>query len=83
MLLLGVAWLLGTQRGREVTERRRRPRPEKPQRDKPSWTSRVLSQGSAYVAIGVGVVMNLPGPWYLLAFRDIADGSYSRASRSA
>jgi Sap, sulfolipid-1-addressing protein len=78
VLLLAVAWLLGTRRGREVTARRRRPRPEKPQRDKPSWTSRVLSQGSTYVALGVGAVMNLPGPWYLLALRDIADGSYSR-----
>ena len=25
--------------------------------------------------------MNLPGPWYLLALRDIADGSYSRSAQ--
>ena len=77
VLLLAVAWLVGTRRGREVMTRRR-PRPEEPKRDKPSRTSRVLSQGSGYVALGVGAVMNLPGPWYLLALRDIADGSYSK-----
>jgi hypothetical protein len=45
VLLLAVAWLLGTRRGREVTERRRPPRSEKPQRDKPSWTSRSCPRG--------------------------------------
>jgi Sap, sulfolipid-1-addressing protein len=80
VLLLAVAWLLGTRRGRDLTERRRA-RPKKPQRDKPSWTNRVLSRESAYVALGVGAVMNLPGPWYLLALRDIADGSYSRPTQ--
>jgi hypothetical protein len=38
----------------------------------PSWTERRLGTGSAWVAFGAGVALNLPGLWYLDALKDIA-----------
>ena len=39
---------------------------------RPSWTERRLGTGSAWVAFGAGVALNLPGLWYLDALKDIA-----------
>ena len=37
-----------------------------------SWTQRKLQAGSPWVAFGAGIVLNLPGIWYLDALKDIA-----------
>lgn len=41
-----------------------------------SKLSRILARGSLPVAIGAGVVLNLPGVWYLAALEYIAQGHY-------
>jgi hypothetical protein len=43
----------------------------------PSWAERRLGRASWKVALLVGAVINLPGPFYLLALGEIARGSYS------
>jgi hypothetical protein len=57
---------------------RRRPSPAR-EPSAPSWAERHLAGASAAIAFLVGAAINLPGPWYLLALGDIAEGSYSRA----
>src|SRR5262249_1437694 len=36
------------------------------------WSERVLDRGTAPIAFAVGVVLNLPGAFYLVALKDIA-----------
>lgn len=69
-LSLLVAYVLATDRGAGFSERRREREAEKPQRD--PWSERVLSRGSAPIAFAVGVALNLPGAFYLVALKDIA-----------
>ena len=81
---LALAWLMVSRRGRAALDswrsRRRERRPSPPAADKgPSWPERQLGRANAMVAFGVGVALNLPGPFYLLALGDIATGDYSRA----
>jgi hypothetical protein len=45
--------------------------------DGPSWAERRLGRASWKVALIVGAVINLPGPFYLLALGKIARGGYS------
>ena len=40
-------------------------------------STRLLSRGSARSAFALGLVLNLPGVWYLVALKDIAKGNYS------
>jgi len=69
-LSLLVAYVLATDRGAGFSERRRERKAAKPQRD--PWSERVLSRGSAPIAFAVGVALNLPGAFYLVALKDIA-----------
>lgn len=69
-LSLLVAYVLATDRGAGLGERRREKKAAKPQRD--PWSERVLSRGSAPIAFAVGVALNLPGAFYLVALKDIA-----------
>src|SRR5664279_1146680 len=39
-------------------------------KDGPSWTQRTLGKGSVWAAFGAGLVLNLPGIWYLDALKD-------------
>jgi len=71
-LLLLVAYVLASDRGAGLGERRREKKAAKPQRD--PWSERVLSRGTAPIAFAVGVVLNLPGAFYLVALKDIAQG---------
>jgi hypothetical protein len=77
--LLG-AWLMASARGSAMLARwrsnhshRRKPK----QAGGPSWAERTLGRASWKVAFLVGAIINLPGPFYLLALGDIARGSYS------
>jgi hypothetical protein len=61
-----VGWLVWT--GRLA---RRRPR--LPHRKSGSgWTERVLGRGSIWYAVAAGVLLNLPGVWYVAALANIA-----------
>jgi len=71
-LALIVAYVLATDRDAAVEQRRRERRAGRPARD--PWSERVLSRGNAPIAFAVGVVLNLPGAFYLVALKDIAQG---------
>ncbi len=71
-LALIVAWVLATDRDAGIEERRRERRSSRPARD--PWSERVLRRGTAPIAFAVGIVLNLPGAFYLVALKDIAQG---------
>jgi hypothetical protein len=71
-LALVVAYVLATDRDARLEERRRERKAARPARD--PWSQRVLSRGTAPIAFAVGVVLNLPGAFYLVALKDIAQG---------
>ncbi len=81
VVALALAWLMASRHGAEIIARRRAKRAEahpKPVEDKgPSWAERHLGQASAKVAFAVGAVINLPGPFYLLALGDMHSGGYT------
>ena len=79
-MLLG--FLVGTKRGRALIDgwRKRRKHPrrsERPKSDKAPWSERMLGNGSVGVAFVAGAILNLPGPFYLIALGDIGQGNYS------
>ncbi|HEX7245986.1 MAG TPA: GAP family protein [Solirubrobacterales bacterium] len=78
-LSLLVAYVLATDRDAGFSERRREKNAAKPQRD--PWSERVLSRGSAPIAFAVGVALNLPGAFYLVALKDIAQGESGLSSQ--
>ena len=60
------------------------PRPKKekkPKKEGPSMTDRVLSRDRAWLLILLGIVVNMPGLWYLIALKDISLGDYSDAEK--
>jgi hypothetical protein len=71
-LALIVAYALATDRDARLEERRRERQANRPARD--PWSQRVLNRGTAPIAFAVGVVLNLPGAFYLVALKDIAQG---------
>jgi Sap, sulfolipid-1-addressing protein len=87
LVLAGIAamvlgFLVGTKRGRALIDgwRRRRKhsrKSEKPKSDKAPWSERMLGNGSVGVAFVAGAILNLPGPFYLIALGDIGQGHYS------
>ncbi len=70
-LALIVAYVLATDRDAGLEERRREKRAARPARD--PWSERVLNRGTAPIAFAVGVALNLPGAFYLVALKDIAE----------
>lgn len=83
--LLG-AWLMASARGsamlaqwRSHHSHRRKPK----QAEGQSWAERTLGRASWKVAFFVGAIINLPGPFYLLALGEIARGSYSTVQQAA
>lgn len=46
-----------------------------------SWTHRKLENGSPWVAFGAGLVLNLPGIWYLDALKDISKADEGTTTR--
>lgn len=76
-LSLLVAWGIHSRRltGEFIRKRRREPSREGPK--KPSVTSRALGRGSVWMAVIAGVVLNLPGIWYLDALAVIAKAESS------
>ncbi len=74
-LALLVAYVLATDRDARLEERRRERKAARPARD--PWSERVLSRGTAPIAFAVGVILNLPGAFYLVALKDIAVSGHS------
>src|SRR3954453_22184956 len=85
LLALVFSWLLVSSTGRERLSRwRARGKEAEPASPKgPSWAERRLSEAGAAVAFTVGAAINLPGPFYILALGDIAQGDYSAAQSAA
>ena len=51
---------------------RRPPKPKKPKQDgRPSMTQRVLTKDKSWLVFVLGIVLNMPGVWYLIALKDI------------
>jgi len=88
ILAFGLAWLTGSKRGRAKLDDwrdKRKSRKEAKQikkhgelqEAKDPWTVRVLDRGSVLLALVAGMILNLPGPFYLFALADIAEAKYS------
>jgi Sap, sulfolipid-1-addressing protein len=55
--------------------------PEKKKKDGPSWTQRTLGEGSGWAAFGAGLILNLPGIWYLDGLKEIAKSTAGTATQ--
>jgi hypothetical protein len=51
-----------------------------PKKSGPSWTQRTLGEGSAWAAFGAGLILNIPGIWYLDALKDISKANAGTAA---
>jgi hypothetical protein len=83
LLLAVVLWLRRGAHG--VLGRRKKSGPEKPSSDRDSTrsgrshtslTKRMLAHGTPRAAFALGLILNLPGIWYLVALKDIAKGKH-------
>ena len=60
----------------------RQARPKKPKQDgKPSMTQRVLTKDSSWLVFVLGIVLNMPGVWYLIALKDIGLTGWTSAEK--
>lgn len=77
-----VAWGIASGRISRGLRERKRKRPERAPSTpaRPSVTTRALSRGSVAMAFAAGLVLNLPGVWYLEALTEIAKADPSTAS---
>jgi hypothetical protein len=78
-LSLVLAWLLATGRDPRPERFRRQRAPRDP--DQPSWTKRAMSHDSVGLAFVLGIVLDLPSVWYLIALKDITAGGYSTGTQ--
>jgi Sap, sulfolipid-1-addressing protein len=77
-LALLLAWLMVSTRGRAILHRLGSRRHRKPKTDAgPSWAEQRLGGASWKIALLIGAVINLPGPFYLLALGKISKAGYS------
>jgi Sap, sulfolipid-1-addressing protein len=66
---------------RRIRERERGVvRASKKQKDGPSRTQLMLNEGTPWAAFAAGLILNLPGIWYLDALKDIAQSNPSTAT---
>jgi hypothetical protein len=78
VVALFVAWILFTDRDRQLRERRARKKAEKDDGRDP-WSRRMLERDSMRLTFLLGVALNLPGATYLVALKDIAAADLSTA----
>jgi threonine/homoserine/homoserine lactone efflux protein len=74
---LAIALALALASGRDLRParlKRKAAEPARPKRD--SWTKRAASRGSPRTAFVLGIVLDLPSVWYLIALKDIASSDY-------
>lgn len=81
-LVIGVlSILLATVLWRRLSDRRRG-NEKAPKKEKgPSWTQRTLGEGGPWAAFGAGLILNVPGLWYLDALKDIAKADAGTAAK--
>jgi len=75
-----VAWGIQTGALNRFMGKHRRSKPEPATSRRPSMADRALSRGSIAMAFVAGLVLNLPGVWYLDALTEIAKAMPSTAS---
>ncbi len=75
-----VAWGIASGRISRGLRKHKRAKPEQTAVRKPSVTTRALSRGSIAMAFAAGLLLNLPGVWYLEALTEIAKADPSTAS---
>jgi len=70
---------MASHRGRAQLSRwrARHPRHHERNANVPSWAERHLAGAGVTAAFAVGAAINLPGPFYVLALGEIANGPYS------
>jgi Sap, sulfolipid-1-addressing protein len=75
LILLLVAYVLGSSRAEPLRERRQRRKEEKAKdtETKEPWVQRMLGRGSARVTFALGLVLTFPGVSYLAALDHIAN----------
>jgi len=58
-------------------------KPKKPKKEDsgPSMTQRVLAKDSSWLVFVLGIVLNLPGVWYLAALKDIGLADWSNTEK--
>jgi hypothetical protein len=78
-IVVGVLSLVGAVvLHRRIRERERGVvRASKKQKDGPSRTQLMLNEGTPWAAFAAGLILNLPGIWYLDALKDIAQSNPS------
>ena len=54
---------------------------EKKKDSGPSMTQRVMSKDSTWLVFVLGIFLNMPGVWYLIALKDIGLSDYSDAEK--
>ncbi len=60
----------------------RPPKPKKPKENgKPSMTQRVLTKDNSWLVFVLGIVLNMPGVWYLIALKDIGLADWTAAEK--
>jgi hypothetical protein len=77
---LFVAWILLTDRDRQLRERRARRKAQKSDGRDP-WSRRVLERDSLRLTFLLGVALNLPGASYLVALKDIAAANQTTSTQ--
>ena len=81
-LILGVLSLvLAGVLVKRARDRRDTPVEKAKKQNGESWTQRKLGGGTPWVAFGAGLVLNLPGIWYLDALKDIAEANDGTATK--
>ena len=75
-----VAWGIATGRVNRALAKHKRRKPDREVPARPSLASRTLARGSIAMAFVAGLVLNLPGVWYLEALTEIAKADPSTAS---
>ena len=82
---IALGWLMSARSGRAILDRWRGRHPHRRAHTQsgPSWAERHLDRANAGVTFAVGAAINLPGPFYLLALGDIADGGYAKRTQLA
>ena len=81
VVALIVAWWLASGRAARHKQRRAARKAQRPQRD--PWSRRMLNRGSTPLIFGIGVVLNLPSGFYLVALKDVAASHPSKAGELA
>jgi Sap, sulfolipid-1-addressing protein len=80
-IVVGVLSLVGAAvLHRRIRERERGVVRAAKKKDGPSRTQLMLNEGTPWAAFAAGLILNLPGIWYLDALKDIADSNPSTAT---